>query len=204
MAQNKPTVFISYSHLDKKWKDLLMPQFKQLEKIGILEVWDDRQIRAGEDWYARIHEILGRTKYAVCLITANFLSSSFCMDEEIPYLLQNARKRGITILPILVEPCVWKAHRWLSRLQMMPRDGKTLLMDYPDTSAAVFAEVANDVFESLQPGYKYSPPPPVGTPPKKIDINRLPETGSLLFGRRKELELLDEAWSDSSTKYSCL
>ena len=31
-------------------------------------------------------------------------------------------------------------------------------------------------------------------PASKYDLSRLPETGSLLFGRRKELALLDNAW----------
>ncbi len=198
---NKPTVFISYSHKDEKWKDLLLPQFKQLEKAGCLEVWDDRQIKAGDDWYARIQEVLRRTRYAVCLVSANFLSSSFCMDEEIPFLLQVRRKGGLEILPILIERCVWQAHPWLRRLQMLPRDGKDVADDFRERPHTIFSEAADQVYQALQPGYiAPPPPPPAGTQPDKVDIDRLPETGILLFGRRDELELLDTAWKDSGTR----
>jgi hypothetical protein len=105
-----PIVLVSYSHRDEQWKDILLPQLSQLGRLGILQVWDDRQIKAGVDWYARIKEILGKTRCAVCLITANFLNSSFCMDEEIPYLLQQRYKGNLEIFPVLLEDCVWEEH----------------------------------------------------------------------------------------------
>ncbi len=47
-------VFISYSHKDEQWKDLLQSHLSVLEKQGKLEIWEDRQIETGEDW---LHEI---------------------------------------------------------------------------------------------------------------------------------------------------
>jgi hypothetical protein len=89
---DKPTVFISYSHLDEAWKEKFLPHFLQLERAGHLTVWDDRQIRMGENWYLRIWDVLQRTRFAVCLISAHYLQSSFCMEEEIPFLLQQQHK----------------------------------------------------------------------------------------------------------------
>jgi hypothetical protein len=86
--EEPPIVFVSYSHKDEEWKDRLVPHLDQLGRLGILQVWDDRQIKAGVDWYARIREVLSRTRCAISLISSDFLASSFCMDEEIPYLLQ--------------------------------------------------------------------------------------------------------------------
>ena len=42
-------------------------------------------------------------------------------------------------------------------------------------------------------------PQPSGTAPEKVDISRLPETGDLLFGRRKEMTLLDDGWNNDNT-----
>lgn len=47
-----PTVFISYSHKDEEWKDRLVTHLSVLERAGLLDVWDDRRIEAGADWYA--------------------------------------------------------------------------------------------------------------------------------------------------------
>lgn len=41
-----------------------------------------------------------------------------------------------------------------------------------------------------------SPPPPLSA---KFDLSRLPRTGSALFGRDDELELIDQAWQDEDT-----
>ena len=41
---SKPTVFVSYSHADKVWKDRLRPQLGVLEQAGRIVIWDDRRI----------------------------------------------------------------------------------------------------------------------------------------------------------------
>ncbi|HEX2211220.1 MAG TPA: TIR domain-containing protein [Longimicrobium sp.] len=195
----EPTVFISYSHKDERWKDKLLPHFKQLEKLGALRVWDDRQIRVGDNWYGRIQQVLNETRFAVCLISADFLSSDFCMDEEIPFLLQKRRRGGLEILPVLVRKCLWDKHLWLRSLQMLPRDGKNVQTDFADDPDPVFTEVAERVWEALQPGYvPPTPPARPGAPPEKEEISRLPETGSLLFGRQEEIALLDASWKNAS------
>lgn len=190
-----PIVFVSYSREDEEWKDKLLPHLGQLGRLGILQVWDDRQIKAGVDWYARIKEILGRTRCAVCLVSASFLDSSFCMDEEIPYLLQQRHKCNLEIFPILLKDCVWQAHPWLKRWQILPRDAKPVLTHYAGDPDQVFAGVARQVVEFLETGKGHERPKPSGPAPK-LDINRLPETGELLFGRRNELNFLTKAWDD--------
>ncbi|MEM9628612.1 MAG: toll/interleukin-1 receptor domain-containing protein [Pseudomonadota bacterium] len=173
-----------------------MPHLQHLEKLGTVEVWSDQDIKAGTDWYADIKHALRRTKVAICLISPHFLKSSFCIDEEVAYLLQ-ARNRGdLEIIPILVEECTWKPHRWLSRLQMLPGGGKNLTTDFKDDPAQIFAKVSNQVHAMLQPGYVFKRPPPDGDPPK-IDIDRLPRSDDLVLGRQDELNLLDRIWSDN-------
>ena len=196
-TEEPPIVFVSYSHKDEKWKDALLPQLQNLDRLGILSVWDDRQIKAGVEWYKRIHETLQKTKVAVCLISPDFLASSFCMDEEIAYLLQ-ARNRGdLEIFPILIRHCIWDEHPWLKRLQMLPRDAQPL--DAPEGSNAdrEFAELARQVRDFLSSGKGWEPPK-VDDPKVDVDIDRLPQTGELLFGRREELKFLDDTWNDNT------
>ena len=198
--KSAPVVFISYSHKDEKWKKLMLPHFQHLERLGVLEVWNDRDIGHGADWYAVIREKLEQTRFAVCLVSANFLASRFCMEEEIPYLLQKRAEQGVTVLPVLVGACLWKAERWLDRTQMLPRDAKDLKTYFADNPDPVFAEVAEKIYDALQPGYVAPPQAkPTGPAPEKVDISRLPETGDLLFGRRDEMALLDDAWKNDNT-----
>jgi tetratricopeptide (TPR) repeat protein len=190
-----PIVFVSYSHKDEEWKDRFVPHLDQLGRLGILRVWDDREIKAGVDWYARIREVLRRTRCAISLISSDFLSSSFCMDEEIPYLLQQRHRGNLELFPVLVRDCVWQAHPWLKRWQILPRDAKPVAPHFADDPDRVFADVARQVVEYLETGKGHERPEPPGPAPR-VDIRRLPETGELLFGRRNELNSLAKAWDD--------
>lgn len=46
---SRPSVFISYSHKDEEWKDRLQTHLDVLGVEGLLDVWEDRQISAGDD-----------------------------------------------------------------------------------------------------------------------------------------------------------
>lgn len=198
---DKPTIFISYSHKDEVWKDRLRPHLEALELDDRIVVWDDRKIDAGDTWYPKIKDAINRARVAVCLISADFLASKFCVKEEIPVFLQRREKEGIVILPVLVRPCFWKKTEWLNQIQMLPRDGKSVAADFKDDWDSVFAELAERIFEVIDnPEYQPpAPPTPVWAMPEKLDTSRLPVTGSELFGRQTQLELLDEAWDSAAT-----
>jgi len=197
----KPTVFISYSHKDEEWKDRLRPHLGVLEQVGHITIWDDRRIDAGAEWYDEIRQVMERAAVTLCLITADYLSSDFCIKEEIPYLLERRARHGMTLIPVLLRPCLWEACIWLKPIQMTPRDGKSVSKDFKDNWDEPFAEVAKLIFEILEdPTYQPpAPPPPRWSPPEKVDIHRLPVTGAELFGRQKEMKLLDEAWESDQT-----
>ncbi len=199
VPNEKPVVFVSYSHKDQEWLDLLRPHLEQLELVGVLEVWHDLKLTGGQHWYQEIEHVLARTRYALLLITAHFLNSKFCMDEEVKCLLQQERRGQLTIIPILIRPCVLGPHRWLRKLQMYPGNGQSVAVDFREPDV-VFSKVAQQVFDGIEAG---SPPPGVPETPSEIadfvDISRLPPTGSLLLGRDAELDRLDEAWGDENT-----
>jgi len=114
-------------------------------------------------------------------------------------MLERREKDGMIIIPILLRRCVWKAHYWLKETQMVPRDGKSV-KDFKSKWDDIFANVAESIFAKIDnPNYKPPKPTPRWSPPEKIDINRLPMTGEELFGRQKELEMLDKAWESDNT-----
>jgi tetratricopeptide (TPR) repeat protein len=193
---DKPIVFISYSHKDEPWKDRLRPHLQVLEQVGRITIWDDRRIDAGAEWFGEIKQVVDQAAVAVCLISADYLASDFCVKEEIPYLLERRQRDGMILIPVLLRPCTWKAVPWLKEIQMLPRDGKSVSKDFKDDWDAPFAEVAGHIFDMLEdPTYQPPTPPPARwSPPEKVDVHRLPVTGAELFGRRGKIELLDEAW----------
>ncbi len=211
---SEPNVFISYSHKDEEWKDRLLPQLQSLERLDRIIVWDDRKIDPGDKWYPEIKEAMEMATVALCLISPNYLASHFCVKEEVPFLLQRCEKDGMLMIPILIKPCVWELHEWISETQMLPRDGKAVSPDFKDREDVVFVEVARTINRRLfHPPQIHSnrerrPDEQARKPIEiigwetldivKLDITRLPVTGSELFGRRDELRMLDNAWDSAA------
>ena len=199
------TVFISYSHKDKDLLGPMVAQLKALEQAGLLDVWVDTRIDAGEKWYADIEGAMQRAAVAVCLISEHFLASDFCNKEEIPFLLKRAEVVGLLIIPVLLSDSPWYAHRWVEERQMVPGEGQSVRTHFPNNPAAVFSKVAKRIYDKLNdPNYK-PPQPHLAWPAlaaERIDITHLPDTGKELFGRDEELKLLDEAWTPSGQAHA--
>jgi len=121
-----PSVFISYSHKDEEWKKLLETHLRVLEMQEMLNIWEDRQIEAGDNWYPEIENAINNANIAVLMITANFLTSKFIVGEEIPKLLERREKEGVRVIPVIVKPCAWTHVQWLSKIQARPKDGRAL------------------------------------------------------------------------------
>jgi len=194
-------IFISYSHKDEEWKDKLVTHLGVLEEQGYLDVWDDRKIEGGDDWFPEIEKAIESAHVAVLMITAKFLTSKFILNKEIPRLLERRLNEGLRVMPLIVKPCVWTKVKWLSPIQARPKDGRALSGGTEfriDTDLTAFAEeicnILNKVHE-VPDGKKQ-----VYVPPEKIYTSKLPTTDSTLFGREDELEILDEAWEDPHTR----
>ena len=108
------------------------------------------------------------------------------------------------LLPIYVWPCFYKAVSWLKQIQMYP-DPKIPLASLENDEVALkqaLANITGVVFERISdPDFKL--PTPKSKWPKiqqkNIDIKRLPKADKELFGRQKELQLLEKAWESGDT-----
>jgi exonuclease VII small subunit len=196
----QPTVFISYSHKDEKWKDRLVTHLGVLHNQGLLDLWDDRRIGTGEDWYQEIQEAMAAASVAVLLVSANFLTSQFILGEEVPRLLERRDKEGLRTFPVIVKPCAWTQVRWLARMQVRPKDGRPLSAGDEHQIDADLTAIAEEVAAIISRAIPVPPPEgyiPIG--PERISLAKLPSTSPDLFGRDKELAMLNAAWEDPQT-----
>ena len=118
-------IFISYSHSpdDAEEKRRVMLQLGVLQVEGLVDLWDDTRIDAGDAWLQEIEAALAAARIAVLLISPSFLNSKFIVGKEVPTLLQRRKTEGLRVVPILIKPCAWEAVRWLAALQMRKPGG---------------------------------------------------------------------------------
>ena len=102
-----PKVFISYSHKDVKWKNAVVSHLEVLQKAGLLDVWDDKRISAGEEWLPEIDRAIDEASVVIVLISKYFLTSEFILRKEVPHLLKRRQACGLRVIPLIVRPCSW-------------------------------------------------------------------------------------------------
>ena len=185
----KPIVFISYCHKDEDWKNRMVSHLGVLQSEGHLDIWDDRRIEAGLDWYPEIQKAIDTSSVAILLISADFLTSKFIRSEEVPRLLERREKEGLRIFPVIIKPCAWQHVQWLTRIQARPKDGRPISggSDYHiDTDMAA---IADEIISIIKCSPKVQNAKGLTTlSPEKISLARLPSTSPELFGREKELK----------------
>jgi hypothetical protein len=192
-------IFISYSHKDEAWKDRLVTHLKVLEMQGLLEVWDDRKIGAGDEWFWEIKRALQGASIVILLISADFLGSKFILEEEVPRLLERRKKEGIRIIPFIIRPCPWKKVGWLNSIQVRPKDGRALSTGSEPQIETDLTDLVEEVSEIILPVSSETAAASQPIPPEQIYTAKLPTSRRELFGREKELAILDQAWSDPHT-----
>ncbi len=149
---SSPSIFISYSHKDEKWKDRLIMHLRVFETEGIrLDVWDDRRIEAGDDWQTEIENAINMASISILIISPNFLTSKFILNEEVPKLIDRRVKEGARIILMIVKPCAWQQIGWLSKIQGIPKDNRPLSGGNEDQIDADLTVLANEITRILRP-----------------------------------------------------
>ena len=113
--------FITYSHENTAQKDELRKRLAVMEQQNELKTWHDGDIIAGDK--ARQENILkevATSDLLLFLVSADSLASENCREE-----LEEASKRDITVISIILEHCDWLHHQ-LSGFEVLPHKGKPL------------------------------------------------------------------------------
>ncbi len=140
-----PTVFISYSHSDARWKDRLVSQLGVLQHEGLLATWHDGLIQSGADWLPAIETAMAEARIAIFIVSAAFLNSEFIRRKEVPALMARREKEGLRLIPLIASPCLWRKVPWLAAIQAWPLHGKTLAELGGVRAVKVLADLAEEI-----------------------------------------------------------
>jgi tetratricopeptide (TPR) repeat protein len=188
-------IFISYSHEDEKWKDKLVKHLKVLEPEGLYSLWDDRKIGVGSDWLPQIEKALDESDAAIMMVSADFLTSDFILNKEVPRLMERRQKEGLLVIPFILRPCQWQKVSWLSPIQAAPENGVPLTMGSEFDIEKKLNDFAGTLFNLI--AGKVKPGTGQGKKGHTVLLTPLPPRKVKLIGRDRELKEL-KAKSDTS------
>jgi tetratricopeptide (TPR) repeat protein len=179
----RTTVFISYSHNDKKWLDRLRVHLKPLERDGVFNPWDDTRISAGAKWLEEIEIALASAKVAILLVSADFLASDFITQTELPRLLQAAEREGARVISAIIGRCRFQETPSLSQFQAVNDPSRPLTAMTEDEQEDVFYRLTKAVEQALATAQ--------ARPLEKRPA--LPERNPLFTGRQHILTQIEHA-----------
>jgi TIR domain len=102
------TIFISYAHADEQLCTELRTHLSSLERVKSIEVWSDRDIRAGAEWKLEIHYYLNTAQIILLLISPDFMDSDFCYSIEMKQAMERDEAGKASVIPIILRPVFWE------------------------------------------------------------------------------------------------
>lgn len=114
-------VFISYAHADEADRVRLEAHLAPMVREGLIDVWHDRVIEAGADWLSAIEGRLDTADIVVLLVSADFVASIFCFEQELAGALRRHQNDGVHLLPVIVKPVDFM-NLPFAKFQALPRN----------------------------------------------------------------------------------
>ncbi len=116
-------LFFSYSHKDEDLREELVKHLSILQRQRVIEAWHDRKIGAGDEWAAEIDANLNDAQIILLLISADFLASDYCYENEMKRAMERHEAGEAAVIPVILRQCDWHGGRF-GKLQGLPKDCK--------------------------------------------------------------------------------
>lgn len=114
-------IFICYAKEHRNICDDLKYHLSIEKKINITF---DADIKSGDDWDKWIKSEINNADIIILLLSKEYLSKDYAHDKEIGYVEE--RKEQATIMPFLVNDCLWEKFEIFRKIAIYPPKNKTL------------------------------------------------------------------------------
>jgi len=118
-------IFISYSHLDKNYREALRKHLSPLKTIYPTTFWYDGVIRPGVNFEQEIEIHLRNAHIILLLVSPDFIDSEYCSVKELGPAMERHHKGEARVIPIILRPTFWKGTPF-RKLQALPNNGKPI------------------------------------------------------------------------------
>ena len=146
LQQREPIpIFIGYASEDESVLIELKKHLSLLERSGQIKMWDDREVKPGEEKEKEIERQLSHARIILLLISPDFIASDNCQTIQEKAIDRHSRGEA-KVIPILLRPCVWQSTP-LKELQPLPKDRQPISKHSKDD---IFFEVSEDIGEVIK------------------------------------------------------
>ncbi len=136
-APKRMRLFVSYAHDDARKLKPLSTHLKILGRRGYIQVWDDKQLVAGEEWKERITAELNQADIVLMLYSTASRASDFIQDTEGPMAVKLSQARACRLIVAPLDRKDWDEHapleQDLKKLQTASWNAKPVLEFSPQT-----------------------------------------------------------------------
>jgi len=140
-------VFFSYSERDRELRDKLEAHLAVLKRKGVIRGWHEGEIGAGEEWDKEVREHLQSAKMILLLISADFLASDFCYEDQMRRAIGRHDRGEARVIPVILDACDWEPAPF-GKLKPLPSDGRPVT-SWANQSEA-FANIARGIRKEVE------------------------------------------------------
>jgi internalin A len=137
-----PLAFFSYSKHDTEYLTEFRKYLRTLERTNKIRLWDDRDIRPGEEWDNTIKQNLAESSIIFLLVSVDFLNTEYVWETEITEAMRRHETGEAKVIPIKIRQCDWSGTPF-STLQGLPR--KDTIIGENSKNDAVWTEVVTEI-----------------------------------------------------------
>ena len=139
--------FISYSHVDEKSKNELLKHLEPLVHSKLIEVWQDRKLKPGDEWEKSIASNLEKADAILLLVSIDFINSQYCYETELTCALERHSRGEAIVIPIILRDCLWQ-HAPFAKLQALPTGGKAISAWSSEDEA--YTDIARELWKKME------------------------------------------------------
>ena len=93
-----------------------------LKRNKKIDVWQDQECLAGEDWNRDIKDELVAADIILLLISVDFNNSKYIWEQELEVAMQRHERDEARVIPVILRTCDWHDMPY-GKLQALPTGG---------------------------------------------------------------------------------
>jgi hypothetical protein len=114
-------IFFCYAHEDEVLRQGLEKQLNALKRQGMIDIWHDREIHAGEEWKSEIDAHLKSADIILLLVSPDFMVSDYCYSVEMSSAIDRHNRKEARVIPVILRHVYWQKSPF-GKLQVLPTD----------------------------------------------------------------------------------